>query len=634
MCTFDIECVSENPNTFPSPETSPVITISAIVSDPTEDAERFVFTLRSCSPLPGTHVFSFDDERALLVAFHDFVTVYDFDLLSGYNILNFDLYYLFQRGKQLRVLEMTALGRNLAEDSSAKRTKITTKQTGTFDTTSVTISGRISFDVFDIVRREFSLKSYRLNAVAFHFLNDQKEDVHYSQMLELFTSGELGRKRIAHYCLRDSELTLRLTQKLSLYVNALQMSRVTSVPLELLLVRGQQLKVTMQLMRTLQKDGLFMPLTPRDGEPSTDSYEGAIVLEPQRGFYPNPVVVLDFASLYPSIMIAYNLCYSTLVTDPEVLAALAPEDYYKAPNDAYYVKEHVRAGVLPSVVKNLLQQRKSVKRAMNDATDPFLQMLLNGKQLALKVCANSVYGYTGIANVGHLPCLTISSSITAFGRELINRSKEYVETRISPSSEYAFGTRVIYGDTDSLMIEVELRSIAAAIAAGKKMAHDINSQFKKPLELEFEKVFCPYLLINKKRYAGLMWTAPDSFTKVETKGLETVRRDFCPFVLNFVRSQIAALLNQQVDISKLIVSKSLAKPDYKSPLPQVIVAQKMAERDAQNAPGLGDRVYYVIVSGDKHSSQGQNAEDPLFVLQNGLEIDTLHYLESLRKPIC
>lgn len=169
---------------------------------------------------------------------------------------------------------------------------------------------------------------------------------------------------------------------------------------------------------------------------SEGQYEGAVVIEPTRGYYKDPVATLDFASLYPSIMMAHNLCYSSLVPKHKK-ANFKPEDITETPNGDIFVKAHVKKGVLPLILEELLGARKRAKNELAKATDPFEKAVLDGRQLALKISANSVYGFTG-AQVGQLPCLAISSSVTSFGRVMIEKTKALVLEKFTKANGYEF----------------------------------------------------------------------------------------------------------------------------------------------------------------------------------------------------
>lgn len=194
-------------------------------------------------------------------------------------------------------------------------------------------------------------------------------------------------------------------EKLCCLFNYSEMARVTGVPINFLLNRGQQIKVMSQLLRKAKEKKYICPTERVKKNDNEIGYEGAFVLDPEIGFYEDPIATLDFASLYPSIMIAHNLCYTTLVR-PDQLHRLKikEEDIDKSPEDHYFVRKNVRQGLLPEILVELLAARKRAKNDLKKETDPMMRNVLEGRQLALKISANSVYGFTG-ALVGQLPCL-------------------------------------------------------------------------------------------------------------------------------------------------------------------------------------------------------------------------------------
>jgi len=206
------------------------------------------------------------------------------------------------------------------------------------------------------------------------------------------------------------------------------------------------------------------------------------------------------------------------------------------------------------------------------------------------------------------------------------------------------------------MVNFGVDSVEESMKLGKKAAVTISQLFIKPISLEFEKVYFPYLLIAKKRYAGLFWTKPDKFDKLDTKGIESVRRDNCRLVkdvidtclqkiligkdisgaIEFVKKTISDLLKNQIDLSLLIISKSLSKhsEDYKNKQPHSELVERMRKRDPHTAPSIGDRVPYVIIKSIKKAKIFEKSEDPLYVLENGIPLDTQYYLENqLKKPL-
>uniref|UniRef100_A0A8C9GXL5 DNA polymerase n=1 Tax=Piliocolobus tephrosceles TaxID=591936 RepID=A0A8C9GXL5_9PRIM len=490
ILSFDIECIKLDGKGFPDAKNDPIIQISSVLyyqGDPIDKCTKFIFTLLECATIPGSNVIWFNDEQTMLEAWNKFIIKIDPDLLTGYNIINFDLPYILNRGTALNLKKLKYLGRIKNIFSSIKESNISSKQFGPHDTKEININGRIQFDVYDLIRRDYKLKSYTLNYVSFEFLKEQKEDVHYSIMNELQNESPETRKRIAVYCIKDGLLPLRLIDKLLFVYNYVEMARVTGTPFVYLLTRGQQIKVTSQLYRKCKELNYVIPSTYMKTN-TNEKYEGATVLEPIRGYYIEPISTLDFASLYPSIMIAHNLCYSTLIKSDYEISDLKPDDIVVVQGKSVYrfVKNTVRKGILPLIVEELILARKKAKALMQNEKNPIAKMVLNGRQLALKISANSVYGYTGASAGGQLPCLEVAISITTLGRSMIEKTKEKVENYYNKSNGFEHNAVVVYGDTDSVMIKFGTPNITEAMELGKDAAQRISKEFTKPIKLEFE----------------------------------------------------------------------------------------------------------------------------------------------------
>ncbi|KAK4490648.1 hypothetical protein RD792_001339 [Penstemon davidsonii] len=665
ILSFDIECAGRKGH-FPEPTHDPVIQVANLVTLQGDDQPfvRNVMTLKSCSPIVGVDVMSFDTEKEVLLA--------------------------WRRAEVLGIAEFPILGRIRNSRVRIKDTTFSSRQYGMRESKEVTIEGRVQFDLLQAMQRDYKLSSYSLNSVSAHFLNEQKEDVHHSIISDLQNGNSETRRRLAVYCLKDAYLPQRLLDKLMFIYNYVEMARVTGVPISFLLSRGQSIKVLSQLLRKAKQKSLVIPNAKHAGS-EQGTYEGATVLDARAGFYEKPIATLDFASLYPSIMMAYNLCYCTLITPEDAKKLnLPPECLNKTPSGDTFVKSNLQKGILPEILEELLTARKRAKADLkvaklfllflgiflvlvlrlvamsciilhnlvqlyNEAKDPFEKAVLDGRQLALKISANSVYGFTG-ATIGQLPCLEISSSVTSYGRQMIEHTKKLVEDKFTVLGGYEHNAEVIYGDTDSVMVQFGVSSVEAAMNLGREAADHISGTFIKPIKLEFEKVYYPYLLISKKRYAGLYWTNPDKFDKMDTKGIETVRRDNCLLVKNlvteclnkllidrdipgavqYVKSTISDLLMNRMDLSLLVITKGLTKTgdDYEVKAAHVELAERMRKRDAATAPNVGDRVPYVIIKAAKGAKAYEKSEDPIFVLENNIPIDPHYYLENqISKPL-
>lgn len=500
VLSIDIECQGRRGH-FPEPEKDPVIQIANVLTIYGEKTPlvKNVFTLRGCLPIVGAQVISSDTETDMLMKWRSFLEACDPDLITGYNVQNFDIPYLLDRAAALKKRNkkfsgFAQWGRVINAIAKKKDTTFQSAAYGKRNNVETTVDGRVIFDMLPYMQRNHKLSSYSLNSVCAEYLGQQKEDVHHSIISDLQNGTDEDRHRLAVYCLKDALLPQRLMDKLSVLVNYIEMARVTGVPMPFLITRGQQIKVYSMLLRKCKNEKLLVPTVRKVAGQSGDvAYEGATVLEPVKKYYQIPIATLDFASLYPSIMQAYNLCYSTLV-DPADVPNVDPSKYKRSENGHVFVHSSVQKGILPTILEELLAARKRAKKDMKNAPNEFERAVQNGRQLALKMSANSVYGFTG-ATVGQLPCVPIASSVTSYGRYLLERTKEFVERTYTVANGYTYDAEVIYGDTDSVMVKFGTKSVAETFPLALEAAEKCSVIFPKPILLEFEKVYFPYLLM-------------------------------------------------------------------------------------------------------------------------------------------
>lgn len=682
FASFDIECTSES-GAFPQADNKgdKIIQIVTTYYRYGEQEPFYIHAavLGTCTNPPGVDMVVCEHEYQLLEEWAKSIREVDPDVLTGYNIDGFDLGYMWDRacspwttyngnsGELLSCInEFKWLGRMKNRPSKLEESSFSSGAYGHTDFRKLKMAGRLQIDLLQVIKREHKLDSYKLDSVSNKFIGDKKDDVTPQQIFEYQKGDEHDRRIILDYCIQDTKLPMRLINKLTIFSNMIEMSNVTLVPLDWLISRGQQIKVFSQIVYEANRNGFLVPHyrkpTSTEGGEEGVGYVGATVLDALSGAYNDPVTGLDFASLYPSIMRAHNLCFSTLVTDVSIIEGR--EDEFKKVSwvingveevHYFYQKE---VGLLPEILRKLLTSRKAAKKEMNKTTDPFKKAVLNGKQLALKVSCNSVYGFCGAGN-GMLPCLQIASSVTTLGRQMIDKSKRLAEERYP-------GSVVVYGDTDSIMVKFNTgktgreaieKSFEMGIEAGKVINVELNKDvtYKGIIDLEFEKVYDPYLLFSKKRYCGLMYEHLDKEPTIDIKGLQVVRRDNCPLTKEVCNGIINALLldkdvnkakqivwdiaeqliSNQVDVSKLVLSKSLSKTYKSDNLPHKVVAEKMGKRDPGNAPQSGDRIPYVFVkTSNPKDKQFEKAEDPAWVSKNKLELDSAYYLiHQIKNPV-
>ena len=662
IMSFDIEAYSHDGG-FPDPEHPDNVVFQIGMTIKVYGQEGWFD--RKCLCLKQTDsqdCESFEKEEDLLEAFAKYLIKTDPDIITGYNIFGFDLEFLMKRMRILPVTPTACFWTRLKNRSVQLVEKtLSSSALGSNQLKMVPMAGRYVFDLFQDIKREHKLESYSLNSVSKHFLKDQKNDMPVREIFRRYMDGdpsELG--EVAAYCIKDTELPHALMKKLFTIENLIEMAKATWVPLSYLSERGQQIKVYSQLSRKARELGFMIPVMQIKG--TDDKYQGATVLEAQTGAYYGPITALDFASLYPSIMCAHNLCYSTLVMNPKYdnLPGVTYEQFGQ-----YRFAQTLRAeggailpvpSLLPAILTELKQFRKKAKKLMAQSEGTPMYGVYNGQQLAYKISMNSVYGFTG-ASKGMLPLLAIASTVTMRGRQMIEETKNYVEANFP-------GAKVRYGDTDSVMVEFDVggrtgqEAIDYSWQLGEQASEQCTKLFKEPNELELEKIYCPYFLYSKKRYAAKMYEKKGDdvvFKKIDVKGLQVVRRDNCPYVREVCKDILETILETSdplpsiekarkaakdlkaglVPMEKLLMSKQLGA-DYKSKsLAHVSVVQKMRERVPGSEPQQGDRVPFVIVQGPKNAKMFERAEDPQYVREHNLKLDLDYYFENqLKNPVC
>ena len=449
---FDIECVSDD-KSFPKAETAQVIMIGVLSAEGDRVHRHCIFHLRDIARIDGDPEDRFvqcNSEVDLILRFADFVAEFDADFVGGYNSGGFDFPFLFNRAEVIDCEEEFSMKLSRTHFLNAKLESMHFESGahGSRSSFTVDMHGRGSYDLLEIIRREYKgvLSTYTLNAVSEYFLKDHKADVHHSMIPVLFERSAEDRRRLAQYCLKDVLLPFQIDLKLHLQMRFIEMARVCGVDLSTLLERGQQIKIVSQLLRACRDKGYILPLgsSPTGYEPS--DYEGGAVLEPETGFYDidRPVMVADFSSLYPSLMIAHNFCYTTYIPK-ESVSEFDEKDVFKSAAGHHFLRREKKQSLLSKLLESLLSQRKIAKKDMKAAAaqgDEQRESVMNSRQLALKVSANSIYGFTGVPlrSGGKLPLFEASESTTAEGRKALRASANYTK-------EHYDDATVVYGDS-------------------------------------------------------------------------------------------------------------------------------------------------------------------------------------------
>ena len=633
-----------------------------------EEAVKYCYVVGECSDVPDGTILRFATEKEMLSQFRvDLCTECDADIIATYNGFGFDCEYMWTRANLLNCDDFFYMDRISSNKTRGEKKELSSSALGSNELFVWNMMGRCNLDIFHWVKAREKLESYKLDSVCEHFLGEHKLDMDYKELFRMAqgTPEELG--QVASYCIQDCALLIGLILRLQILSANVEMSRVCFTPMEALVTRGQQFKVMNQLVhyghrqgRRSDGNGGYVLNTPyKYSGDKDDTYEGATVIDAKASYYTTPIATLDFMSLYPSIMMANNFCYSTIVMDPKYMNIPGVEYVtIKVSEKKIYTWAKGMQGLLPIMLENLLATRKKAKKAKANAKTPEEKAVMDARQLALKVSANSMYGFTGAVKMGKMHCLGIADSTTFRARQMLHQTQEWVK-QLYPCD-------VVYGDTDSIMVKFEgAETVEQSFAMGDDASEKITRMFSDfyqtdKIILEMEKVYFPYLLMRKKRYAGLMYEK-NKHDKIEVsyldaKGIELVRRDNCPvakriqsavldalmykidrqLACDAVNTHMTDIVDNKIPLMDYKMSKSRRKDYVNEDLPHLAVVRKMKARNPGSEPQIGDRVPYILIETmNLKAKTFEKAEDPKFIVENNLKVDRLYYVEhQIVKPIC
>jgi DNA polymerase I len=521
----------------------------------------------------GFHQFTVEDggERSVIEKFRDTILKLDPDVITGYNTNRFDWPYLLERAR-LHGIKLDLSRRVGAEPSPSVHGHIS-------------VQGRLNVDIYDFAEEVYEVKRKTLEDIAEYFgvmRKDERIIIPWYEMPKYWeSSGEL-RKKLLIYNRHDVESVYKLAEKFLPF--GIQLSGLTGIPLDQVMASSVGFRLEFYLMRKAFQHG---ELVPNRKERGPESYRGAIVLKPKPGVHEN-VIVLDFTSMYPSIMIKYNVGPDTLVKESECA------ECYTAPDVGHKFRKDP-PGFFKSVLESLLTARREIKQKLKTLEPESPEYnVLNERQRAIKVLANAAYGYMGW-QAARWYCKECAEAVTAWGRHnlltAINKAKD-------------LGLEVIYGDTDSLFVKNDGEKVDEFI---KWVENTLGFEIK--VDKVYRRVF---FTEAKKRYVGL--TDKGS---IDIVGFEAIRGDWSEIAkelqteaaklvleegkpdkaISFVRKLVQDMKNHAIPLDKLVIWKTLTKKieEYEVDAPHVRVAKKYIEQGIKVSPG--EKIGYVIVKG-------------------------------------
>ncbi|KAG4108046.1 DNA/RNA polymerase [Neocallimastix lanati (nom. inval.)] len=481
-----------------------------------------------------------ETEYELLCEFFNQIRIHDPDLIIGYNTFGFDYMYMMQR-----------IGMYLVSNESStcfSASRIVNKKTEFNelwnDEFEIYIPGRLAIDIYKYAK-SLNLPSSSLNYVSEKLLKKRKIDLPYKDMFYLIHENtEEALKKVAVYCIMDSILTLEIFKVSHQWIQLIEVAKISRIRIDEVDKSGQSKKLTNLLYKFCYDNDIFID----KNSTKTSDYQGATVINPEPGVY-NYCTMLDFTSLYPSVIITHNICYTTIINKKDI-KKYTQDSYHTIDignNKVYYfTKNH--EGILPRLMKVLLTERVRYKNLMKNAQGSDY-IIYDKKQYALKIQANSIYGCLGSKLLEYLSFLPGAECTTGMGRNYLNKAIDILHEKTN--------FRVIYGDTDSCLIEYKnCKNNSNDI--DKYGDNDSNNKNKKDkfikdsidaaemvtnllpegMHLKYENTFSRMIIISKKKYVGLLANNSELYIK----GIDIIKKNTCIFIRDYYKIFIYMIL--------------------------------------------------------------------------------------------
>ncbi len=620
---------------------------------------------KGASRFHSAPVMKFNKEREMLsVFFQKVLGTYDPDIITAHNLWGFDLEVLLKRSKDLKINGRlwSKLGRVIRHVMPQNTRGSGKKHVGGWATRNFAqrvVRGRIMCDTYLGAKEFLREERYSLTYLSRKHLKIQRQEVDPGDIPLLYGRGSQSIIDLAYHTIGDAWFVQRLMLHLQLVPLTKQLTCVSGNQWARTLQGQRAERNTFLLLHEFHRLKYVTPEKPWNNNSDGSSggsgsssrrkkaaYAGGLVLEPKKGLYDDYVLLLDFNSLYPSIIQEYNLCFTTInwasllsenggdenggkdscsrgggggsgriVDEDGIGGGLEDEGAACCENVqiANVPDEGIPTGVLPLVIRSLVARRRQVKDMLKKEKNPCKRQELDIRQKALKLTANSMYGCLGFSN-SRFCAKPIAALVTAMGRDALQKTVDVTERELNMD--------VIYGDTDSVMVSTKSHDLAVVREMGDKVKRAVNKYYRG-LELDLDGIFKSMLLLKKKKYAALVVAegADGSVTyEKELKGLDLVRRDWCRlsketglFVLDCILSgdakedvvdlihshleNVAAKAHEgQIALEKFIISKGISKnpEDYPNVKTQPHLKVAIAMKKEGKAVNPGDIIPYVI----------------------------------------
>ena len=650
LCVMFVEVFAKSRHDLrPDPQLDPIEFVVVKIRDDLSQSFQVLIQIGSGPGIYiGKHtgkVIYASSERHLMKIVSDIMQKTDPDVILSFEAEKMGIGYIIKRAKYIwqDFIPM-----------ASRQQQFIVQQTYRYKKLSSVLPGRIILSTWRLIKSETHFYSYSIQNLAYCCLNIRFPYYSFKNQTILYSSSKL---ELYDYIWDVLEYSKKLVEHYGILERNVTLAQIYGIDYESVFTRGSQFRVEAMLKKQIQNTP-YLLLSAMKRQVATQNKIQCIplVMEPPKKLWTDPIIVLDFQSLYPSIMIAYNLCYSTCLGKVKAQQykkfgvthmrgdVFENEDILITPNNVAFVKKNERIGFIPMMMNELLQTRIMVKNSMklvDKESSRYHELFV--QQLGIKLLCNTSYGYAGAGDTGRMPCNDMADSIVAIARSTLEDAIRVVE------GTEKWQAKVIYGDTDSMMVHLPNRTVEQAFAIGKEIAGEVTKRNPRPIELLFEKVYFPMLTLAKKHYAGMKYEKPNSQPYFDAKGIETVRTDYCQLsskilegslirlfesrdvtqLFKYLNSKWSKILQNKYHMKDFIMYEKVIMSQYKNPPAGIKVSLKNIEIDKMRKPLFGERVGFVIRTGqpgDSITDLAMNPED--FVSSQAYTLNLDYYMDK------
>jgi len=619
------------------------------------------------------YIVNLSSEEEILEGFLEFIVSADPDAIGGWEIQNNGLGYLLKRAEILKMEDYVQRLSRVPRWGKADHRHMN-DEFGKKGHSDIWISGRVILNFWRFVRGQIDLSSYSIENVAHELFSISVPTISSSDLLMFFNHLQ-QQSVVLDYLNNRVALLHRIILHLDIITKAAEYTMLLGVDFFSAITRGSQFQVEGVMVQVGKPVNYVFPSPNKEQVKSQPGLEYiATNLEPKSELHCDPVAVFDFRSLYPSLIVSHNLCYSTFIgkigayggfsyeagvfkNNPvdraekyvslQILKKLFENDeLFICDNGCVYVKSSTKIGILPLMCRNILETRFSVKRALKIACKNdwhAWKRVLDARQYALKMLANVTYGYTSASMNGRMPMSGLADSIVLLGRQVLAKVIEQAKT---------IPREVLYGDTDSMFVKMKNCSLKGAFVLAQEIADTASDMLPYPMKLQMEKIYLPSILVTKKRYCGMRYDRFDGKPMLESKGLENIRRDSCPIMQQIINDMLLVLFNTKnltkvksmyleyiskieqgaFGVDKFIFSSKVKAIDkYRNLPPAAEIARRNREMDPMNEVLYKKRVQYVV---ERSSDLKQTLRELVRSPKSNSKINYDYYIiKKINKPL-